>query len=1273
MPKTPFAGFLQYLYRLYPDHVGCSDGELLRRFVALKDETAFAALISRHGRLVQGVCRRILGDFHFAEDSFQATFLVLARRAKSIRTPKSLATWLHAVAQRIALRARAKTILRHEREREARTMARGERIDEATWQELRMVLDEEIGRLAEKYRSPLLLCHFEGKTRERIAQELGWPEGTVARRLTRGRELLKRQLTRRGIALPTAALTAALTEICAGAPVAVALTTHTIEAAISVFSGQALAAGCVSAQALLLAEEAMSMSALKGKLAILLIVVSIAIGDAGYRGYAGLSTTESQAAQQVAQKPPAAKDSVVEDDSIVVSGVVVDKAGKPVKGAKVEIKKTDAPAPVVTEDDGVFRFRLTQLLPTDTLLAQSRDGNFLASARLERDVPGPEVRALRLVLKPAKMLEVAVTDGAGKPVAGAGAGVVSYYNVVSQGITDNQGRAILRTPPDSDIRQVFAWKNSAGFDYRSFQKPVRTTDPNATAPALPAGPILLKLEGARTLRVHVVDGDGKPIVNMSLYPWYFRKPGESTEINSSWPKDMRATTDENGVAVWTWLPTWQQGLGEQALIQIWPLSKEYERVRLAWNTKDTSGTAKLVLQRLVPLSGKVTHADGAPAKGITIRAAGQGYTFDGFHGETKTKADGTYELKVTPNLVYLVVAGSDKWAAQPQTGFAAFPKTPVANKNFVLQLATKVFGRLMLGKDQRPYAGQLMTISQKGKDLHSQKDVVLPNPEKSKRWVQPTLGHGVRTDADGRFEFHAGPGEYNLHGPSQIKPISFTITDQPALEFNINAPREEKGLLKGLVVMGNPPKPVSKAKISGVHRSVGGRDIDATTDAQGRFEAIRSQHRLVLHAKSADGKLAGIVEIGPQDATVAIPLAEVAALRGRLVDGETGDPLPGREIVYGTHVPNSEDDKSPFRTAFGGKVKTDDHGRFELTGISVGRKYQVSVTMGEGNQISWRPLHTLVAKPGELIELGDVKVTPEHHPPTMDESRRAAFDAKGTPLERFENACRDARLSLQHVLVILAPTKSELTERLFAMTRDRDELRPTMDDFRTIWIATDDERRPAAELLAKRLGQDLSKIAGPILVITDPLGAPGKTKDIAPLPKDMFTVARVAEFLKDAAPRRLDAHKLLADALAQAAKENKRVLVQETATWCGPCWHLSRFLDRHREVWEKDYIWIKLDERWTGSTEIARRLHAEAWQPKEGTLLQGQGIPWTVILDASGKVLNSSTNKQGMNIGFPSQAEGVAHFLEMLRTTAQRLSADEIGRLEEALKAEKGP
>jgi RNA polymerase sigma factor (sigma-70 family) len=131
----------------------------------------------------------------------QATFHVLARKADSIKIRGSLGSWLYTVARRIALRARAKSARERDREKRFADMPRREALDETTWLEISKVLDEEMGQLPEKYRAPLVLCYFEGKGRDLVARELGWAEGTVARRLARGRELLRHQLVRRGIML----------------------------------------------------------------------------------------------------------------------------------------------------------------------------------------------------------------------------------------------------------------------------------------------------------------------------------------------------------------------------------------------------------------------------------------------------------------------------------------------------------------------------------------------------------------------------------------------------------------------------------------------------------------------------------------------------------------------------------------------------------------------------------------------------------------------------------------------------------------------------------------------------------------------------------------------------------------------------------------------------------------------------------------------------------------------------------------------------------------
>ena len=139
-------------------------------------------------------------------------------------------------------------------------------------------------------------------------------------------------------------------------------------------------------------------------------------------------------------------------------------------------------------------------------------------------------------------------------------------------------------------------------------------------------------------------------------------------------------------------------------------------------------------------------------------------------------------------------------------------------------------------------------------------------------------------------------------------------------------------------------------------------------------------------------------------------------------------------------------------------------------------------------------------------------------------------------------------------------------------------------------------------------------------------------------------------------PEPLDATTLLNDALAEAKAANKRVIVQETATWCGPCHMLAHFLERHRELWEQDYIWIRMDERWNGSDEVMNGI-------KEGP--RG-GIPWFAILDSDGKSLVTSDGPDG-NIGFPSEPASIEHFMSMLSSTKQRMSEEQLDELRKDL------
>jgi RNA polymerase sigma factor (sigma-70 family) len=281
-----------------------SDRQLLERYAGRGDEAAFTALVRRHGPLVLGVCRRVLRDAHAAEDAFQATFLVLARRAGAVGRPEALGCWLHGVAARVALKARAREARRRAVERRA-----AERAPTTTdpgdpaWQDLRPLLDEAVGELPDKLRTPFILHYLEGRTVSDVARRLGWPRGTVATRLARARQRLRARLLRRGLSLSAAGLGAALSQDLAAGPLAPVLPAALRKAAAG-FAGRH-ATGSVPAGIAALAQGGLQTMSLSKHIVVAVLFV-LTVGAAGGMVLLAQGTTAKEPA--AASSAPAAEE-----------------------------------------------------------------------------------------------------------------------------------------------------------------------------------------------------------------------------------------------------------------------------------------------------------------------------------------------------------------------------------------------------------------------------------------------------------------------------------------------------------------------------------------------------------------------------------------------------------------------------------------------------------------------------------------------------------------------------------------------------------------------------------------------------------------------------------------------------------------------------------------------------------------------------------------------------------------------------------------------------
>ena len=312
------------------------DGQLIDRFRSGAEgaaEPAFAALIERHGPMVMGVCRRLLADSHLAEDAFQATFLVLARRAGSVREREAVGAWLHRVARRVATRAKIRADRRKAREHPGAAEAGVAFPDRVELDEIRAAIDEEVGRLGHAQRLPFVLCCLEGLSHEEASRRLRWPIGTVKSRLARGRRRLQDRLTRRGLAPAAAAAGAGLVGVEATAAVSPVLVEATSAAVAGSLVRGGLSSGAVPAAVAALAREELG-SLIAGKLKLAALAAAGSAAALGLALAAPFVPKPAAVARLLAQAglaAPAAR--------LSVAGKVVDADGRAIPGARVILRE----------------------------------------------------------------------------------------------------------------------------------------------------------------------------------------------------------------------------------------------------------------------------------------------------------------------------------------------------------------------------------------------------------------------------------------------------------------------------------------------------------------------------------------------------------------------------------------------------------------------------------------------------------------------------------------------------------------------------------------------------------------------------------------------------------------------------------------------------------------------------------------------------------------------------------------------------------------------